>query len=196
MMTIAKDVKIQIEFNPAIVVEYRLIGYENRALNREDFNNDKVDAGEIGAGHTVTAIYEIALTGSAGQKMDPPRYQSDVQSYANSNELAFVRLRYKQPENNSSQLLEWNINQDEIIEDISNTSVDYRFSAAVAAFAQMLRGGEQLGGFQYQEILDLARSARGEDSFGYRSEFISLVSLADSLAAPVRNAEQQVGLID
>ena len=128
--------------------------------------------------------------------MDPPRYQSDVQSYANSNELAFVRLRYKQPENNSSQLLEWNINQDEIIEDISNTSVDYRFSAAVAAFAQMLRGGEQLGGFQYQEILDLARSARGEDSFGYRSEFISLVSLADSLAAPVRNAEQQVGLID
>jgi Ca-activated chloride channel homolog len=196
MLTIAKDVKIQIEFNPAVVAEYRLIGYENRALNREDFNNDKVDAGEIGAGHTVTAIYEIALVGSTGQKMDPLRYQPEGQLSGNTQELAFLRLRYKQPESDTSQQLEWGINRDEIIPDIANTTVDFRFSAAVAAFGQLLRGGEQLGNYEYKDILKLARMSRGNDDFGYRGEFISLVGLADLLAAPVRSMEQQLGLVD
>jgi Ca-activated chloride channel family protein len=196
MLTIAKDVKIQIEFNPAVVAEYRLIGYENRALNREDFNNDKVDAGEIGAGHTVTPIYEIVMGGSAGQKMDPLRYQSEEQQSENTQELAFLRLRYKQPESDTSQLLEWSVNQDEITPDIAKTSVDFRFSAAVAAFGQLLRGGEQLSNYGYQEILALARMSKGNDNFGYRSEFIALVSLADALAAPMRPIVQQLGLVD
>jgi Ca-activated chloride channel family protein len=192
MLTIAKDVKIQIEFNPAVVAEYRLIGYENRALNREDFNNDKVDAGEIGAGHTVTALYEIALAGGAGQKMDPLRYQRQEQDYANTDELAFLRLRYKDPESDTSKLLEWAVNRDELMESVAVTSADFRFAAAVAAFGQMLRGGEQLGEYTYQNILELARAGRGDDPFGYRGEFFSLVQLADSLT--VSDIDRQVGL--
>jgi Ca-activated chloride channel family protein len=171
MLTIAKDVKIQIEFNPAVVAEYRLIGYENRALNREDFNNDKVDAGEIGAGHTVTALYEIALTGSAGLKMDALRYQSDRQEAANADEIAFLKLRYKAPESDRSQLLEWAIARDELLDELRETSTDFQFAAAVAAFGQMLRGGEHLADYGYEDILDLARTSRGSDPFGYRGEF-------------------------
>jgi len=181
MLTIARDVKIQIEFNPAVVAEYRLIGYENRALNREDFNNDKVDAGDIGAGHTVTAIYEVTLVGSAGMKIDPLRYQSEARPQSNSAELAFLRLRYKDPESDTSQLLEWAVSRDEIIADINHTSTEYRYAAAVAAFSQMLRGGEHLGDFTWQDILTLAQTSRGTDPYGYRGEFISLIQLADSL---------------
>ena len=181
MLTIAKDVKIQIEFNPAVVAEYRLIGYENRVLNREDFNNDKVDAGEVGAGHTVTALYEIALVNSKGQQIEPLRYQTEKQPVGNRDEIAFLRIRYKDPEADTSKLLEWPVGVSEIIDDAAKTSETFRFSAAVAAFAQKLRGGKYLNDFTYSDINALARSSRGGDRFGYRGEFISLVNLAKSL---------------
>ncbi len=196
MLTIAKDVKIQIEFNLAVVAEYRLIGYENRVLNREDFNNDKVDAGEIGAGHTVTAIYEIALVGSSGQKMDPLRYQDKLPESDITNELAFLRLRYKVPGADTSKLLEWPLVRTDIASSLEETSTEFRFAAAVAAFSQLLRGGEQLGDFSFGNIMDLARDSRGKDPFGYRGEFLSLVRLAESLSTPNNAGVQQLGLIE
>ena len=181
LQTIAKDVKIQIEFNPATVTEYRLIGYENRALKREDFNNDKVDAGDIGAGHTVTALYELTLAGSAGSRMDPLRYQRESRdSQANKSEIALLRLRYKLPESDRSKLLEQPIRTAEI-KDASQMSVDFRFASAVAGFGQLLRGGRYTEHFGYDQVLALAQDARGKDAFGYRGEFISLVNLARTL---------------
>ena len=182
LMTIARDVKIQIEFNPAVVEEYRLIGYENRLLNREDFNNDKIDAGEIGAGHSVTALYEIALKGSHGLQIDPLRYQSGAEvDSGKSNEIAFLRLRYKEPQETSSKLLEWAVQKKEIVSDIQNTTEYFRFAAAVAAFAQCLRGGYDIKNFSYDDIMSLASGARGPDPFGYQGEFLTLVNLAKSL---------------
>ena len=180
--TIAKDVKIQLEFNPSVVAEYRLIGYENRILRREDFNNDKIDAGEIGAGHTVTALYEISLVGSEGLRVDPLRYgQADTKTYIRDNdELAFVRLRYKQPNSDTSLLIEQALLRDEIVA-LDSASHELQFAAAVAAFGQQLRGGEYLEDFSYAEIRELALKSRADDRFGYRGEFISLVNLADSL---------------
>ena len=180
---IARDVKIQVEFNPAQVAEYRLIGYENRHLNREDFNNDKVDAGDIGAGHTVTALYEITLTGSAGQRIDNLRYQvpSARAPVANSEELAYVRLRYKQPDQDNSQLLEHGVMKSDIQTQLNRTSERFRFAAAVAAFGQQLRGGKYMENFDYDDILALARQSRGNDNNGYRGEFIQLVALAKTL---------------
>jgi Ca-activated chloride channel family protein len=181
--TIAKDVKIQIEFNSATVAEYRLIGYENRLLKREDFSNDKVDAGEIGAGHSVTALYEIALVGSGGERLENRRYAENQTppSGRYGNELAFLRLRYKAPSAEISQLLEWALKKPDIISSVSNTSQRFRFSAAVAAFGQQLRGGTYLDKFSYDDILSLARGASGDDPFGYRAEFVQLVNLAKSL---------------
>ncbi len=180
--TIAKDVKIQIEFNPAVVAEYRLIGYENRTLQREDFNNDAVDAGEIGAGYTVTALYELALVGSGASLIDPLRYATSTQEAVGSgDEIAFLRLRYKRPDEDKSRLLERPVQRSGIVRNLAHTSDAFRFSAAVAAFGQKLRGGRYTGAFDYEQILDLARSARGEDRFGYRGEFLKLVSLARSL---------------
>jgi Ca-activated chloride channel family protein len=178
--TIAKDVKIQIEFNPATVAEYRLIGYENRKLKREDFSNDKVDAGEIGAGHTVTALYEIALVGSGGERLENLRYgdNNTVSEGQRGNELAFLRLRYKAPDGDTSQLIEWPLRR----QTVDNSSTRFRFSAAVAAFGQQLRGGKYLEQFSYKDILSLARGARGDDPFGYRAEFIKLVNIAQSLS--------------
>jgi len=194
LMTIAKDVKIQIEFNPAVVEEYRLIGYENRMLKREDFNNDKVDAGDIGAGHTVTALYEITLKGSKGQRMDPLRYQQETApATINNGEIAFLRLRYKDPQSDTSKLLEWGIQKQEIIQNISHTSDNFRFAAAVAAFAQQLRGGEYLNKFGYHDILSLAGGARGADPFGYRGEFLTLVNLAGSLTTQTPGHDQLTG---
>jgi Ca-activated chloride channel family protein len=180
-MTIAKDVKIQVEFNPATVAEYRLIGYENRALAREDFSNDKVDAGEIGAGHSVTAIYEIALTGSAGQRLDGSRYQPEQGTRAKTSELALVRVRYKAPDSETSSLLEQPVRKAEIVRALGEASGDYRFAAAVAGLGQILRGGKYTGDFSYPEVLTLARGARGDDPFGYRGEFLQLTNLASSL---------------
>ena len=183
LLTIAKDVKIQIEFNPALVEEYRLIGYENRVLRREDFSNDAVDAGDIGAGHTVTALYEIALKGSGGSLTEPLRYSqpASAETADRGNEIAFLRLRYKQPESDSSQLLEWPIRRDQAVKEAKDASDRFRFAAAVAGFGQMLRGARYTGGFGYDEVLALARSARGADPFGYRGEFLTLVGLARSL---------------
>jgi Ca-activated chloride channel family protein len=181
LMTIAKDVKIQVEFNPATVAEYRLIGYENRALAREDFSNDRVDAGEIGAGHSVTAIYEIALTGSAGQRLDDGRYQQARTSKTRSGELGVVKLRYKQPGGDRSTLTEQVVRKVDIVQALDETSEAYRFAAAVAGLGQVLRGGKYTGDFGYTEVLALARGARGDDPFGYRGEFLQLTNLAASL---------------
>ncbi len=185
IQTIAKDVKIQIEFNPAVVAQYRLVGYENRALQREDFNNDRKDAGEIGAGHTVTAIYEIALVGSKGLAVDPLRYGAEPPAETGTApirpaEFAFLRLRYKDPEGDTSKLIETPLRTEQL-NDPTPTATDLDFAAAVAAFGQLLRGGTYLGNFGYDQIADLARQARGTDDGGYRAEFIDLVELAKSL---------------
>ncbi len=186
LLTIAKDVKIQVEFNPEIVREYRLIGYETRRLDREDFNNDRVDAGDIGAGHTVTAIYEIALQGSAGALIDPLRYDTVQKPKASATtEIAFLRLRYKAPNGAVSRLVEQPIERGDLQADLQNTSETYRFSAAVAAFGQLLRGGEYIADLDYAGIVSLAQGARGSDPFGYRGEFLSLVRTADALSAHV-----------
>ncbi len=182
LATIAKDVKIQIEFNPEVVAEYRLIGYENRALKREDFNNDNIDAGEIGAGHSVTALYEIALTGSKGALLQPFRYQSKApESKTTSGEIAHLRLRYKAPEGSESKLLVWPLQRAAIKSDFAQASERMRFAAAVACFGQLLKGGQYTGKFSFGDIAKLAHGARGEDRFGYRGEFLSLVKLAQSL---------------
>jgi Ca-activated chloride channel family protein len=178
LQTIAKDVKIQVEFNPAVVGEYRLIGYENRVLDREDFNNDRVDAGEIGAGHTVTALYEVALKGSDGERVDPLRYQdsaAETTASGQAGELGFLRLRYKAPGGDTSQFIERPIEN----RVAGLPSERLRFAAAVAAFGQHLRGGKYLADFDIMAIHELASQSRGEDPFGYRGEFLQLVRLAD-----------------
>jgi len=187
LQTIAKDTKIQIEFNPDVVSEYRLIGYENRALRREDFNNDNVDAGELGAGYRVTALYELSLANSPSQRVDPLRYQKK-QTAVNTpdkikpSELAFLRLRYKLPDSNTSTLIEHPVYTRNIKHNLDATSIDFRFAASVAAFGQLLRGGQYTGVFRYKNVLSLARNSKGKDPFGYRGEFIRLVNLADSLS--------------
>jgi Ca-activated chloride channel homolog len=187
LFTIAKDVKIQIEFNPAEVLEYRLIGYENRMLAREDFNNDKVDAGEIGAGHRVTALYEIVPVGGKG-RIEPLRYGALSSATARSGELAHLRLRYKQPNADDSKLLEYPVLKSSIVEG-AQTSADFRFAASVAAFGQMLRGGKYTSHFDFADIAALAKSALSKDEEGYRREFVSLVKLADELAPPDSEAQ-------
>ena len=182
LATIAKDVKIQIEFNPATVAEYRLIGYENRALNREDFNNDKIDAGEIGAGHTVTALYELRLHGQGKSLIDPLRYQADTARASHTDELAMLRLRHKDPEGSDSKLMEIAIRMQDR-KDIEAASPEFRFAAAVAAFGQELKGGKYLGKYGFEDIHRLAKSAIAEDRFGYRKEFLDLVRTARALAA-------------
>lgn len=190
LMTIAKDVKLQLEFNPATVSEYRLIGYENRVLNEEDFNNDQVDAGEIGAGHTVTALYEITLKGSEFLRLPARRYgvseQVQWSPSTHGDELAHLRIRYKLPGQDNSNLIESPIRLREINDSQQPSSEDFRFAAAVAAFGQKLRGGEYLGDWCWNDIRELASRSRGADPFGYRGEFLQLVSLAgshDSLSA-------------
>ncbi len=182
LQTIARDVKIQVEWNPAVVAEYRLIGYENRLLNREDFNNDKVDAGDIGAGHNVTALYEITLVESTGQRIEALRYAAPPSSgHANIDELAYVKLRYKNPRQTDSILLQRALRKSDIKPSHEAGSEHLRFAAAVAAFGEQLRGGENLGEFGYADILRLAQSARGSDQHGYRGEFVGLVELAAAL---------------
>jgi Ca-activated chloride channel family protein len=191
LQTIAKDVKIQVEFNPAVVAEYRLVGYENRALKREDFNNDRIDAGEIGAGHNVTALYEIALVGSEGLRNDPLRYGQSERAAPVVQELAFLRLRYKAPDGDTSQLIERPILRKEIKSSLAGTSTDYRFAAAVAGFGQLLRGGRYTEGYSYADVAELARAARGSDDHGWRGEFVQLVDLARSLSAGVQSGSAE-----
>lgn len=184
---VARDVKIQMEFNPAVVAEYRLIGYENRALAREDFRNDKVDAGEVGAGHGVTALYELTLVGRPGL-LGETRYRnpSDAAAPAGDafgNELGTLRLRYKAPEGGASREMAVVVTRSQI-ERADRASDDLRFTAAVAAFGQYLRGGKYLGQFGPRQIEQLAAGARGADRFGYRGEFLRLVRLAGALQTP------------
>lgn len=184
LFTIAKDVKIQVEFNPNKVSEYRLIGYETRALNREDFNNDRVDAGEIGSGHSVTAIYEITPKGSGGEQIDQLRYgQASVNNggVANADEYAFVKIRYKLPNEDTSKLITTPVTSANEVASFDQASTDQRFSVAVAAFGQKLRDEDATAKFGYDKIMQIATVARGADPFGYRSEFLSLVRLASVL---------------
>ncbi|MBS1208540.1 MAG: hypothetical protein H6R19_938 [Proteobacteria bacterium] len=180
LATIARDVKVQIEFNPAVVKEYRQIGYENRQLAREDFNNDKVDAGDIGAGHTVTALYELTLVGSKAS-MDDLRYapQAHLGTPAAS-ELGFLRLRYKQPEATRSELIEIPLQRSAILP-LARASSEFRFATAVAGFGQILRGGKYTGQWDYSDARRLAADNLGKDRFGYRGEFLRLVDLASAL---------------
>lgn len=178
LFPIANDVKIQVEFNPAAVSEYRLIGYETRILNREDFNNDRVDAGDIGAGHTVTAIYEVTPKGSKGQLVDPLRYEIAKSSMKPSDEYAFVKIRYKLPGEAESRLL-----SEPVTEVDAKISTEAGFASAVAAFGQILRGGQYTKSFGYDDVIALANANRGSDEFGYRSEFVNLVRLARSASA-------------
>jgi Ca-activated chloride channel family protein len=181
LFPIAQDVKIQVEFNPATVKEYRLIGYETRALNREDFNNDKVDAGEIGAGQRVTAIYEITPTDTSGGLLNESRYQPGTKKEAASSstsEYAFLRLRYKLPNEKKSNLIETPIGKNTQ----SDTNADYKqevnFSIAVAGFTQLLRGSNYAGTFNYDKVIELAQANKGADEYGYRTEFVQLVRKA------------------
>jgi Ca-activated chloride channel family protein len=174
---IADNVKIQVEWNPAAVAEYRLIGYETRALNREDFNNDKVDAGDIGAGTQVTAIYEITPPGSPALLNDPLRYGTAPVT-GSATELGFLRLRSVAPGQTQSTLLETPIPQE-----TAAPSQDAQFAVAIAGFGQKLRGAKYLGDWGWDKMIALATKARGEDTFGYRAEAVNLMRLAESLSA-------------
>ena len=176
LFPIADDVKIQVEWNPAAVAEYRLIGYETRVLNREDFNNDKVDAGEIGAGTAVTAIYEVTAPGSAALRNDPLRY-GDAPLESAASELGFLRLRYKAPGADTSQLIETPIVAG------GEANDDTRFAVAMAGFGQLLTGSVYLNDWGWDKAIDLALGARGEDPFGYRIEAVNLMRMAQALSA-------------
>ncbi|KGM54893.1 hypothetical protein N800_02200 [Lysobacter daejeonensis GH1-9] len=178
--TIARDVKVQVEFNPAHVAEYRLIGYENRLLRREDFANDKVDAGDIGAGHEVTALYEITPVGSGVERVPALRYGGAVATGgANSGELAHLRLRYKQPGGADSQLIETPIAASALAQRPSNA---LRLAAGVAGFADALRGGTHLERWNWTAIESTVRGARGEDKDGQRAELVRLIQAARGLS--------------
>ncbi len=177
LFPIANDVKIQVEFNPATVAEYRLIGYETRALRREDFNNDKIDAGEIGAGHSVTAIYEVTPVGSPAVLNDPLRFAPQPSADTGSDELAFLRLRYKVPGEDTSQLIEL-----PVVPGMGRADEDVRFAAAIAGFGQLLKNGAYTGDWTYADALSLAEANAGDDNFGYRREAMTLMRLAQSLA--------------
>ncbi|HEU6451842.1 MAG TPA: von Willebrand factor type A domain-containing protein [Gemmatimonadaceae bacterium] len=183
LATIAKDVKVQVEFNPTLVTSYRLIGYENRMLRDEDFNDDKKDAGDLGAGHSVTALYEVIPVGAPDadsvRKGDPLRYQStDVRTAAaGKDELLYVKLRYKEPEGGASKLLT------HVVRDrVAEPSADFRFAAAVAEFGMLLRDSPYKGKATFDQALSLAESGRGEDVNGDRGEFISLVKSMQRIA--------------
>ncbi|MCG8545472.1 MAG: DUF3520 domain-containing protein, partial [Alphaproteobacteria bacterium] len=188
LFPIAKDVKIQVEFNPATVAEYRLIGYETRALKREDFRNDKVDAGDIGAGHTVTAIYEITPAEGGVPMIGDSRYRTDTAAAASGSqfggEYAFLKIRYKQPMSDTSSLITLPITTAMATEgDAGVAAREARWASAVAGFGQLLKGGKYTGDFAYADVIALAKGAKGPDEFGYRAEFLNLVRLARSASA-------------
>ena len=189
MFPIANDVKFQVEFNPAQVAGYRLIGYETRMLERQDFNDDKVDAGDMGAGHSVTAIYEITPAAAAGKLVDPLRYQQAKAKDAPAakrgqgagDELLFVKLRYKLPGESASRLVEHPVRAASARKTMAAVPDEQRFAVAVAAFGQKLRAEKEVADFSFGEIATLANGARGADHQGYRAEFVKLVRTAESL---------------
>ena len=184
LFTIAKDVKIQIEFNPSKVQAYRLVGYENRMLASEDFNDDNKDAGELGSGHTVTALYEVIPVGlkyDFTKSVDPLKYQSNEKKIvSNTGEIMTIKLRYKKPDEDVSKLITHPVIDNHTV--LVNTSDNFRFSAAVAEFGLLLRGSEYKQKSSYSQVVSMAKGARGVDDNGYRAEFISLVQSATSLA--------------
>jgi Ca-activated chloride channel family protein len=187
LLTIAKDVKIQVEFNPAKVQAYRLIGYENRLLQNQDFKDDKKDAGELGAGHSVTALYEIIPVGVKSnvklQDVDALKYQKTVQQTpSGSDELMQVKLRYKVPNQTTSQLLTSPVVDRGL--KLEDASTNFKFSAAVAEYGMMLRASQYKGKGSFDNVLKLANQSQGEDLDGYRAEFIRLVQRSRSIAAP------------
>ncbi|MBB1437832.1 von Willebrand factor type A domain-containing protein [Shewanella sp. SG41-4] len=204
LLTIAHDVKVQIEFSPTVVSEYRLIGYENRLLNRSDFNNDAIDAGEIGAGHTVTALYEIRYNDSHNRLVDPLRYgqsQSEPVSGAkhnnqrrngqlsSANEVAYLKLRYKAIGKQDSQLLSYPISRDQQLTHLHQASDDFRFAAAVAGFGQLLNQNDYVHDTDYAKLITLAETAMGQDRFGYRHEFLQMLKTASVLDGQVMMTE-------
>ena len=186
LFPIAKDVKIQVEFNPATVAEYRLIGYETRMLNRDDFDNDKVDAGEVGAGQTVTALYEIVPVGGprtiSALRYQHPMARADAGSIR-SGEYGFVKIRYKLPKSDVSRLISAPIDRRAEASSFAAAPQDARFATSVAAFAELLKGGRYSGALTYDDVLHIANGARGEDPFGYRTEFVQMVRAAKSAPA-------------
>jgi len=193
MFSIANDVKIQVEFNPAKVAEYRLIGYETRILNTEDFNNDKVDAGEIGAGTSVTAIYEITPVGSKATLVDPSRYQTPKPPpQGATDELAFLKVRYKLPGQDTSKLITRPVTNGDVLSDLARAPEATRFATAVAGYGSLMRGDPFIGnGFSWDKVIELGNGAKGADQFGYRAEFVQLARLAKTAAS--QKALQQQG---
>lgn len=190
LFTIAKDVKFQIEFNPQKVLAYRLIGYENRLLNKEDFNDDTKDAGEIGAGHTVTALYEIIPQGAEDaddwiKKVDKLKYQKNqVRRNAEiSDEWLTLKLRYKEPDAHKSQLMEFAIKG--TVDDFNEATDDFRFAASVAAFGMKLSDSDYIGEMNYSDIQSMAKAARGDDEDGFKAEMVRLIKTAESLSKQV-----------
>jgi Ca-activated chloride channel family protein len=182
LLTIAKDVKLQIEFNPAKVKGYRLVGYENRLLNKEDFNDDKKDAGELGSGHTVTAIYEIIPAGSEEliASTDALKYQeTKPNNAATSSEVMTIKFRYKEPKEKISKLMTHIVTDQKNA--FANASENCRFSVAVAEFGMLLRDSKFKGDSDFKSVMELAKSAKGRDEEGYRAEFIKLVEIAELL---------------
>jgi Ca-activated chloride channel family protein len=177
LFTIAKDVKLQVEFNPAKVKAYRLIGYENRMLKSEDFNNDKKDAGELGSGHTVTALYEIIPVGvDSDYSVDDLKYQSNKQASEAakaSKEIMTIKFRYKKPDEDDSKLIVHPLVDN--FTPLAETSDNFRWSASVAGFGMLLKDSEYIKKFNYDDVAQLAESARGMDKEGYRVEFINMV---------------------
>jgi Ca-activated chloride channel family protein len=184
LFPIAKDVKIQVEFNPATVAEYRLVGYETRMLKREDFDNDRVDAGEVGSGQTVTALYEIVPVGGASA-IGGLRYGASKarRSADGLSEYGFVKIRYKLPKSDRSRLISTPIDRRAEVRRFADAPRDARFAAGVAAFAELLRGGRYTGSLRYDDVLGIVTQARGEDPFGYRSELIELIRAASTARA-------------
>jgi Ca-activated chloride channel homolog len=189
LFTIAKDVKLQIEFNPEHVAAYRLIGYENRMLAAEDFNDDNKDAGELGSGHTVTALYEIIPAGVKDEfvkSIDSLKYQANERKKTgNSDEVMTIKLRYKKPSEEKSQLIVHTAKDNQIA--ISATSDNFRFSAAVAEFGLLLRNSAFKQQSNFHQVISLATSAKGQDLNGYRAEFISVVEKANILGSVSAN---------
>ncbi len=180
LATVAQDLKLQVEFNPATVKEYRLIGYENRMLKQEDFNNDKVDAGDVGAGHTVTALYEIIPVGQKGWLADS-RYAKNDASSGKKSEYAYLNIRYKLPNQSKSILLTQPISASS--KPLSQANADTRFAIAVAAYGQQLKGGQYNAAMGWNDILNLAQGAKQNDAYGLKAEFIDLVKKAKSLSS-------------
>lgn len=184
LFTIAKDVKLQVEFNPKFVQSYRLVGYENRLLNDEDFNDDKKDAGDMGSGHTVTALYELVPVGGREGSVDPLKYQNPIPvAYKSSNELLTVKMRYKEPDGEKSKLLEKVLLPG--AKSIENAPEDFRLAASVAQFGMLLRSSPYKGSATYESALKLANGARGKDPEGYRAEYIQLLKKAQLLQEAV-----------